>query len=85
MTIRNVPVSRAMGVYNDKCFDIWLYGTDKRCYCPDYPMTCCCGCTTYFSVSSLSTVVKINRVSGVVMATFKFHCINKYDSDHFNE
>lgn len=52
VTIRYVPVSKAMGAYNDKYFDIWLYGTDRRCYCPDYPMKCCCGCTTYSSVCS---------------------------------
>lgn len=45
ITIRQVPVTRAVGNYNGKVFDFWVYGNDNQCYVPNYPMQCCCGCS----------------------------------------
>ncbi|KAK8807582.1 hypothetical protein WA171_000536 [Blastocystis sp. BT1] len=47
VTVRMVPVTKAIGLYKGKSFDFWVYGNDRKCYAPNYPMQCCCGCTTY--------------------------------------
>lgn len=47
VTVRMVPVTKAIGLYNGKSFDFWVYGDNNVCYAPNYPMQCCYGCTTY--------------------------------------
>ena len=50
ITVRMVPVTKALGSYNSNTFDFWVYGDDRRCYAPNYPAQCCCGCSVYLGV-----------------------------------
>ena len=50
ITVRMVPVTKALGSYNSNTFDFWVYGDDRRCYAPNYPAQCCCGCSVYSGV-----------------------------------
>ena len=50
ITVRMVPVTKALGSYNSNTFDFWVYGDDRRCYAPNYPAQCCCGCSVYWCV-----------------------------------
>jgi len=42
--LRSVPVNEIHCIWKDKPYRFWVYGTDHRVHCPDYPQQCCCGC-----------------------------------------
>ncbi|XP_076468951.1 protein SSUH2 homolog [Babylonia areolata] len=43
--LRAVPVTETEWDWSDlKNMKFWVYGNEKRVYCPDYPHTCCWGC-----------------------------------------
>ncbi|EDO42546.1 predicted protein, partial [Nematostella vectensis] len=43
--LRAVPVSEIQYKWNDKTLRFWVFGHDHKVHAPDYPQTCCCGCT----------------------------------------
>lgn len=61
-----VPVTKAIGSYNGKMFDFWVYGDDHRCHAPNYPAQCCCGCTTYLGVCFKSALVLLEKRGNVL-------------------
>ncbi|KXJ25376.1 Protein SSUH2-like [Exaiptasia diaphana] len=43
--LRAVPVSEVHYEWKDHNSRYWVYGHDHKVHAPDYPQTCCCGCT----------------------------------------
>ncbi|XP_031562047.1 protein SSUH2 homolog [Actinia tenebrosa] len=43
--LRAVPVSEVHYKWKDNDSRYWVYGHDHKVHAPDYPQTCCCGCT----------------------------------------
>jgi len=42
--LRSVPVNEVHCLWKDKSYRFWVYGTEHKVHCPDYPQQCCCGC-----------------------------------------
>jgi len=43
--LRAVPVSEVSYEWDEKNLKYWVYGHDHKVHAPDYPQTCCWGCT----------------------------------------
>lgn len=43
-TLRGVPVTEVHWTWDNSNLRFWVYGNERRVYCPDYPHQCCCGC-----------------------------------------
>jgi len=43
-TLRGVPVTEVSTTYDGGVLRFWVYGNERRVYCPDYPEKCCWGC-----------------------------------------
>ncbi|KAL4226035.1 Protein ssuh2 [Mactra antiquata] len=44
-TLRGVPVTEVRYEWKNKERRFWVYGNERKVYAPDYPDTCCCGCS----------------------------------------
>ena len=42
--VRVVPVTMVRYTYKEKQRVYWIYGLERKVYCPDYPAKCCFGC-----------------------------------------
>lgn len=43
--LRSVPVTEVHYKFKDKDGRFWVYGNEQEVHCPDYPQSCCWGCT----------------------------------------
>ncbi|XP_062589397.1 protein SSUH2 homolog, partial [Saccostrea cucullata] len=43
--VRIVPVTQCMYKWKNTESDFIVYGFEQHCYAPNYPQTCCCGCS----------------------------------------
>ncbi|KAK3585813.1 hypothetical protein CHS0354_038330 [Potamilus streckersoni] len=44
-TLRGVPVTEVNYTWENVNSRFWVYGFERKVYCPDYPQQCCCGCS----------------------------------------
>ncbi|EDQ87381.1 uncharacterized protein MONBRDRAFT_10213 [Monosiga brevicollis MX1] len=44
-TVHAIPITHVTAHWNGKDFQYWMYGLDGKVHAPDYPQSCCCGCT----------------------------------------
>lgn len=43
--VRIVPVTQCLYKWKSTESDFYVYGFEHHCYAPNYPQTCCCGCS----------------------------------------